>query len=186
MRHKITPPTRVIQWLGIVLDMDMKTLTIPRGKVEQILKEFQQLEEKTHMNRRQVQSVTGKINHLAKACRPARLFMSRILAYLRGHPKHRRPISTGTRADLKWFLNYLPSFNGVMTIPSPAPTMIIEVDSCMMGGGRAQPDPVLLLRVLTAGPRGQAHIPIRSAKCHGSGKSLCGQTTQGPINTDPL
>ena len=134
-RHKMTPPTRVIQWLGIILNMDDKTLKIPHKKVGQIRTEMAEMYQRSCLTRRQVQSIAGKINHLAKACRPARLFMARILAYLRGHPPCPTMISKGTRADLRWFLQYLPTFNGISTIPHPHHVMVVEADSCMKGGG---------------------------------------------------
>ena len=91
--HKMTPPTKVIQWLGIILNINTRTLHIPQEKIDQTLNDITGLYNATHMTRRQVQSVAGRINHLAKACRPARLFMPRILAYLRGHPPRPTPVS---------------------------------------------------------------------------------------------
>ena len=101
--HKMTPPTKVIQWLGLVLDINTKSLHIEQGKIGQTLVEMTGLYNTTHMSRRQVQLLAGRINHLTKACRPARLFMSRVLAHLRGHPARPTAISRGTKADLKWF-----------------------------------------------------------------------------------
>ena len=135
VKHKMTPPTRVIQWLGIILDIDKRTLYIPKEKISQTLKEMKQMHGWSFMSRRHVQSLAGRINHLAETCRPARLFMSRILAYFRGHPPWATPISEGTRADIRWFLQYLPTFNGVSTMPAQQHSLVIQADSCMVGGG---------------------------------------------------
>ena len=132
---KLTAPTRTITWLGIVLDLDHKTLTIPRTKIVQILADMSELYRKPAMCRRDVQRLAGRINHLAKACRPARLFMARILAYLRGHPPGYTKVPPGVKADIKWFTDFLPDFNGVSTIPPPRPLFTIEADSCLQGGG---------------------------------------------------
>ena len=132
---KLTPPTRSITWLGITMDMDDKTLTIPPSKVEAILTDMRDLHEKQAMNRKDVQRLAGRINHLAKACRPARLFMARILAYLRGHPLGYTKVPQSVKADIRWFVKFLPAFNGISTIPHQAPDFTIEADSCLQGAG---------------------------------------------------
>ena len=87
------------------------------------------------MNRKRVQSLAGKIIHITKACRPARLFMALILAYLCAHPQGYTPISQGARADICWFIEFLLTYNSVSTMPHPTPMYIIEADSCLIGGG---------------------------------------------------
>ena len=87
------------------------------------------------MSRRQVQQLAGKINFLPHVCRQARLFMARVLAYLRAHPPGYTTISQGARADMRWFLSFLPLYNGISIIPEPTPSSIVEADSCMVGGG---------------------------------------------------
>ena len=133
--RKLTPPTRVITWLGITVDADHRTISIPQQKVTQTLKDMCDMYNKHSLCRKDVQCLAGRINHLAKACKPARLFMARILAYLRGHPPGHTPISEGVRADLRWFMDFLPRFNGVSLISPPHPAFHIEADSCLKGGG---------------------------------------------------
>ena len=87
------------------------------------------------MSRKEVQQLAGKINFVARVCRPARLFMARILAYLRAHPPGYTKVSKGAKADMKWFISFLPMYNGMSIIPEAAPSLIIEADSCMVGGG---------------------------------------------------
>ena len=134
-KHKVVPPTRQVTWLGVTMDMDKNTIEIQESKVKETLDIMIHLLECRTMSRKQVQSLAGKINHLAKACRPARLFMARILAYLRAHPAGHTPISQGTRADVRWFTEFLPTYKGKSTIPHPEPAFVIEADSCLVGGG---------------------------------------------------
>ena len=132
---KLTPPTRKLTWLGITVDADTRSVSIPPGKLAQTLKDMQVMYGKANLCRKDVQCLAGRINHIAKASKPARLFMARILAYLRGHPPGYTPISEGVRADLRWFLNFLLTFNRISLIPPAAPTFNIEADSCLKGGG---------------------------------------------------
>ena len=132
--RKLTPPTRCITWLGITVDADQRTLSIPHSKLQETLGEMRKTYAKSKLCRKDVQRIAGKINHLAKVCRPARLFMAQILAYLRGHPPGYTSIPEGVRADIRWFLDFLPEYNGISLIPGAEATITIEADSCLKGG----------------------------------------------------
>ena len=134
-QKKLTPPSRKITWLGITVDADKKTVSIPPSKIEETLEEMRDIQDKRKLCRKDVQRLAGRINHLAKACKPARLFMARILAYLRGHSPAYTAISQGVRPDLRWFLDFLPTYNGISLIPPATPSFNIEADSCLKGGG---------------------------------------------------
>ena len=137
---KAVPPTRDIVWLGIRFSIQEKFLQIPPQKLQEIVTDIDTLSKRSRMNRRDVQRLAGRINHIAKVCRPARLFMSRILMYLRGHPPGYTKVSEGTKADLRWLNRFLPEYNGVSILPKEQPIRSIEADSCMIGGGAASGD----------------------------------------------
>ena len=84
--NKLAPPSQGIQWLGIKCDVPTRMLSIPEEKVKEALQTITNLHSRSAMSRKEVQQLAGKINYIARVCRPARLFMSRILAYLRAHP----------------------------------------------------------------------------------------------------
>ena len=44
-------------------------------------------------------------------------------------------ISRGAKADMRWFMDFLPEYNGVSMIPEATPSAIVEADSCTKGGG---------------------------------------------------
>ena len=137
---KAVPPTRDIVWLGIRFSIQEKFLQIPPQKLHEIVTDIDTLSKRSRMNRRDVQRLAGRINHVAKVCRPARLFMSRILMYLRGHPPGYTKVSEGTKADLRWLNRFLPEYNGVSILQKEQPIRSIEADSCMIGGGAASGD----------------------------------------------
>ena len=117
---KLIPPTK-ITWLGVTIDLVERTVTIPQRKLGETLQDFHQLRQKPAMTRRDVQRIAGRINHLGKACRPACLFMARILAYLRSQAMGYTTVSQGVRADLKWFTDFLPQYHGISVIALPLP-----------------------------------------------------------------
>ena len=131
----VPPPTRCITWLGITFDIPSRTVAIPIAKVHEILRIMEAMYKKKAMNRKDFQQLAGRINYIARACQPARLFMSHILAQLRGHPIGYTRVTAGTQADIRWFLDFLPVFNGVSLVPAFPPVLLIEADSCMEGGG---------------------------------------------------
>ena len=107
---------------------------------------------KKAMNRKDLQQLAGRINYIARACRPARLFMSRILAQLRGHPIVYTRVTAGPQTDIRCFLDFLPAFNGVSLVPASPPVLLIEADSCMEGAGPS------LLYLYTERIKKAAHI----------------------------
>ena len=129
------PPTHCITWLGITFDIPSHTVAIPIAKVHEILRIMEAMYKKKAMNRKDLQQLAGRRNYIARACRPACLFMNRILAQLRGHPIGYTRVTAGTQADIRWFLDFLPAFNGVSLVPASPPVLLIEADSCMEGGG---------------------------------------------------
>ena len=132
---KLNPPTRSLKWLGIACDIDNRTLSIPELKVQETLETIASLYQRSAMSRSEVQQLAGRINFVSRVCRPARLFMARILSYLRAHPVGYTKISNGARADMRWFLDFLPGYNGISMIPEGTPSVVLEADSCMVGGG---------------------------------------------------
>ena len=175
---KVTPPAREIVWLGILVDADSQTLSIPEGKLTEIVAVIRLAYSKKRMTRRDVQSLAGKINHLSKACRPARLFMARILAYLRAHPTTPTIVPQSVRADLKWFMDFLPEYNSVSLIPPREPAFNIEADSCLRGGG-ALGDGVCYMHQYNQ-TLAQAHISqLEAINCMAAVRALVGTRHRG-------
>lgn len=81
------------------------------------------------------QSIAGHINHLSKAVRPARLFLNGILEALRNAEGAPVLVDRHYRADLRWFIEFLPDFNGRALILDHQPSAIIDADSSLVGGG---------------------------------------------------
>ena len=133
---KSQPPAPAVRWLGIDIDTTAMTLSIPTDKVNDILTVVDRYRHCKSITRQQLQSLIGKLMHLAKCVEPARAFMSRILDTLRdmGHAHYTR-VNDQMRADLAWFWEFATSWNGVSIIPTGPPTRVIQVDACLTGIG---------------------------------------------------
>ena len=133
--HKLLPPTREITWLGICLDLDKNSLSIPRKKMDEMRQTILETKVMKVMSTRQLQRVVGVINHVSKAVPPARLFMCRLLEALWGAKGAKVEVTEHMLADIKWFDKYLCDFNGKALIPDREPSKTIEADACLSGFG---------------------------------------------------
>ena len=121
---KLTAPTKRITYLGIDIDVDSSTLSIPRVKLEEILAECNKVKYKKHLSRKAYQSLMGKLLYIQKCVKSARVFINRILAlFRRNSNKARIYLDEEFHKDIAWFLEFLPTFNGITYFKK------LEVDS---------------------------------------------------------
>ena len=133
--HKLSPPSRSLVWLGICLDLDANTLSIPTSKLDAMRTLITGIKGKTSLTTKQMQSLIGTINHIGRAVPPARLFMCRLLDALRKAQGKDIPVTPSILADIRWFDTYLTNFNGKAIIPDTQASLTIEVDACLTGMG---------------------------------------------------
>lgn len=117
------------------------TVTLPEDKLEEILSECRDWQARTSATRKQLQSIAGKLQHVAKCVKPARVFMNRILAAIRAAPyRGRHPFPLEVLSDLEWFLRFAASFNRIVLLPKSKPAdWLIECDSTLKGAGAFSP-----------------------------------------------
>ena len=105
---KRTPPTRALTCLGIRIDVASNTLSIDGQKLHHIYKECIHVSTKTHVSKKAMQSLLGKLLYL-----PARAFINRILDLFRTNCRAKKiRLNDGFHKDIQWFLTFLPKFNG--------------------------------------------------------------------------
>ena len=136
---KSVDPTQTIEFVGnLVNTIDMTIGVIPTRKVE-ILFELEQWRSRSACTRRQLESLVGKLQFMSNCIRPGRLFVSRLLAEMKGMRRDRYyKISEEMRKDIKWWYLFIPSFEGtcilwltdVMEVDSE-----LAVDACLKGAG---------------------------------------------------
>lgn len=132
---KLVSPCKTIRFLGIIIDVVHKEVRIPQDKIDAFVKIAIEARGKKTITRRNIQSIVGNINHLGKAVCPARLFMNRILALLRAMKGRYASVNDEMCKDLSWFITVLSQYNGRSLIVHGPPSVYIEADSCMIGGG---------------------------------------------------
>ena len=132
---KTQPPSHTVTFLGIVINVRDMTLSIPDKKVQQTLQEVRKTLRRRTITRRHLQSIIGRIVHVAKCVPPARLFAARLLETLRGPYATNYTVDCAVRADLRWFVQYLRDWNGTSYIPVDQVSTTLFTDACMKGIG---------------------------------------------------
>ena len=138
--HKLQPPSRQVVWLGIKIDLEENIISIPPKKLSEIQQGLALASRQQSLTRRALQRVVGQINHLGKVVTPARLFMGRLLAALRGAGRKRMKVNRSMKADFAWFRRFLKDFNGKAIIPQTKSRREIWADACLQGGGATDGD----------------------------------------------
>lgn len=136
---KAVGPCCHMLFLGILFDTENMTLQIDQERLQEILGLLEEWLGATHMTRREIEKVAGKLGFVSACVRPGRLFVSRILQALRGMPRVGKfPISEEFRKDLLWWYHFLPGYNGVSMMPVEDwsyPDEVVASDACLEGCG---------------------------------------------------
>ena len=133
--HKLQRPARCVTWLGIEIDMNSNSLSIPTSKLQEIQKCLAAAARQSRITLRHMQSILGYINHLAKVVRAARVFIARLLAALRAATSDVIIVTPPVKADLAWFSRYMSKYNARAIIPHARTVLRIWADSSLSGAG---------------------------------------------------
>ena len=85
--HKSVSPSTKMVFLGVLFDTEKLTLEYSRERVDECMNMLDEWLDKREVRRKEIDSLVGKLAFMAACVRPGRLFMSRVLEFLRGLPK---------------------------------------------------------------------------------------------------
>ena len=119
---KLEGPAQIIIFLGILLDTKLMQLRLPEDKLlalMDLLKEWQTI--RTKVTKRKLLSLIGKLSFAAKAVPAGRLFLRRLIDLSTKAKKlhHHISLSANAKADIQWWLDFLPGWNGVSLMLQP-------------------------------------------------------------------
>ena len=137
---KATPPSTCMEYLGVTFDSIALRKTIPPAKLAELLDLLMTWSNKNTCTKRGLQSLCGKLLWVGKCVKHSRVFLSRLLAALKtlsqSPPYHKISLSDDMKLDIKWWLTYIRSFNGVDFIINPSIiNFFYKGDACLDGGG---------------------------------------------------
>ena len=136
---KVVGPTCKMLFLGVLFDTETLTLSVDEERLVETLMLLDEWMLKSHMTRKEVETVAGKLGFIASVVRPGRLFVSRILEFLRGLPRTGKyPVPAEFHKDLLWWKTFLPLYNGVSMMPWEdwsGPDEVFSSDACLQACG---------------------------------------------------
>ena len=137
--HKAHAPSTIMTFLGIQFNTVDLSLTITNDRLVEIKDILQEWEDKKYSNRQELQSLLGKLNFVASCVRPGRVFISRLLNFLRSVPESGKVlIPEEAKKDIHWWKVYLPFYNGISMMPWQdwsIPDAVFASDACLTGCG---------------------------------------------------
>ena len=119
--EKLEGPTTGLTFLGIVLDTSAKQLRLPPDKLEELTGLIRCWLGRHKATKRELLSLIGKLSFAAKVVPAGRLFLRRLIDLSTTARKlhHHVTLNAEARADIKWWEDFLPSWNGVAMFLDP-------------------------------------------------------------------
>ena len=136
---KIVPPTTRIEFLGNTFDSEKMTIEVPPDKLTEIRRETSTWLLTTVVYRRELESLIGKLQFVAKCVKAGRVFIGRLLEWLRSMNRtDRYRIPLEARKDIAWWAKFIHIYNGISIIwlhQEPEADQVMATDASMKGFG---------------------------------------------------
>ena len=139
--NKASPPSEIMSFLGVLFNTVTMTMEITPERLIEIRTLVKSWLNKDKASLRQLQSLLGKLNFVAACVKPSRIFISRLLIWLRSiynSSEFLHDIPDIVRKDLVWWDKFLPIYNGISMMEYEnwsKPDSIFSSDSCLTGLG---------------------------------------------------
>ena len=129
------PSTRLV-FLGIEIDSVSETLRLPGPKLQRLRSEILRWESRKTCTKRELLSLIGQLQHACCVVKQGRSFLRRMVELSKGVKElhHRVRLNLEFRSDLKWWICFLPIWNGVCRLSSVVPkTPEVQITSDASG-----------------------------------------------------
>ena len=138
-KEKLVPPTTRLEFLGVTFDSHHMTMEISEQKLKDIKVELDTWLYRTSARRREVESLIGKLQFMAKCVKAGRIFLSRLINWIRGMERGKDySIPLEARKDIAWWARCAQQFNGISLLwlhKDPITDEVIATDACLVGYG---------------------------------------------------
>ena len=138
---KASPPSEIMSFLGVLFNTLTMTIEITPDRLVEIRSLVKSWINRDMASLKQVQSLLGKLNFIAACVKPSRIFVSRLLRWLRSiysSSSEMHSVPHYVKKDLIWWDRFLPLYNGVSMMEFEnwsKPDAIFSWDSCLTGCG---------------------------------------------------
>ena len=136
---KTVEPTHAIEALGIWMDAELQIMSVTAERLEEIMTLLEKWRSMETCSLKQLQSLVGKLQFIAKCVHPGRVFIARLLNMMKGMKDNKQYLLTDeAREDVKWWYCFLLKFNGISLlwlIGDQEPDQSLASDACLTGCG---------------------------------------------------
>ena len=135
---KLVPPSTQATCLGVMFNSLAGTISISPAKLDQILGNIAERRRRKRCTKWQLQSLLGQLLYIYKCVKPARAFLHRMLDLLcQNYDDNSIQLTQDFMQDLRWFSDFLETYNGVSIYHYRPVDCTVELDACLTGlGGR--------------------------------------------------
>ena len=137
--QKAVPPMTRMEFLGNTVDTIKKTIEVSDSRKIELMELISTWENKTFFNKKQLQSLIGKLSFVTNCVRPGRIFVSRLLQSLKQcSDSTKYSVDSEIMKDLQWWKQFLPTFKGTAILwlqDSLTYEKLLASDASLVGGG---------------------------------------------------
>ena len=111
---KIEGPDTTLVFLGILMDTIKLEMRLPERKLATLQSLLQRWQRAKKTTKRELLSLIGSLSFAAKVVPAGRIFFRRLIDLSTSVKKlhHRIKLNSSARADIQWWLDFLPTWNG--------------------------------------------------------------------------
>ena len=137
----LCPPSHEITALGILVNLQENTLSIPPDKLQKAIVLLQDWVNRSMATKRMLQKLLGVLLHLSRVVRPGRLFVNRMLCTMRKAEKLdvSMVLDNEFKKDVHWWLKHIRTWNGVSLLKFNQFHNKIQLDASTNGWWNGRP-----------------------------------------------
>ncbi|XP_021363407.1 uncharacterized protein LOC110456774 [Mizuhopecten yessoensis] len=112
-------------------------LRLPDDKLRVVKEELSKFRHRKRATKVQLQSLVGKLIWVSSVVYGGRAFLRRLINAMNTlrHKSHKLRFSADTLLDIKWWLAFMPQFNGKSLLLESMPVSALYTDACNEGAG---------------------------------------------------
>lgn len=138
---KSSPPSTSMTFIGVLFNTETMTIEVTEDRLNEIKWLLRTWLDREKATLKDIQSLLGKLNFVAACVRPGRIFISRMIKWLKVLYKEnskQHVIPDYVKKDILWWYRFLPTYNGISMMlyeQWSEPDEIFSSDACLDGCG---------------------------------------------------